>query len=223
MPLSINLLAEAQALEEMRRRDPVKRAIAVGSLLGALVLIWSGYLQSKTMVAARQLDHMEGKLRSNTNEYQQVLASKKRLDDASQKLAKLQQLTTNRFLSASVLEALQHTIVDDVQLVHFKTDHNYNFTEEVKVKTNSDGVVVAKGKPATVVEKIVLTLEARDSSDGDQWVKFKSAIAECQFFQTVLGKKHEVRVPNPLQQQIGTDGKKYSSFTLECTFPEKTR
>jgi len=223
MPLSINLLAEAQTLEDQRRRDPVKRAIAVGAALVALVLVWSGYLQSKVMVAARQLDHMEAKLRSNTNEYQQVLASKKKLDDATLKLAKLEQLTTNRFLTASVLDALQRVTIDDVQLVHLKTDHIYSFIDEVKVKTNSDGVVVAKGKPAIATEKITLTLEARDTSDGDQWVKFKSAIADCSYFQTVLGKKHEVRVPNPLQQQLGSDGKKFANFTLECTFPEKTR
>ena len=223
MPLSINLLAEAQALEELRRRDPVKRAIALGAVLVALLLVWSGYLQSKTIVAARQLDQMESKLRSNTNEYQVVLASKKKLDDATQKLARLQQLTTNRFLTASVLNALQNVIVDDVQLVHLKTDHNYSFTDEVKVKTNSDGVVLAKGKPAIVVEKITLTLDARDSSDGDQWVKFKAAVADCHYFQTNLGKKHEVRVPSALQQQIDPTGKKYANFTLECTFPEKTR
>jgi len=223
MPLSINLLAEAQALEELRRRDPVKRAIAVGAALIALVLAWSGYLQSRTMVAARQLDQMESKLRSNTNEYQQVLASKKKLDDATLKLAKLQQLTTNRFLTAGVLDALQRVTIDDVQLVHLKTDHNYTFTDEVKVKTNSDGVVLSKGKPATVMEKITLTLEARDGSDGDQWVKFKAAVADCSYFQTVLGKKHDVRVPSALQRQIDQTGKAYAHFALECTFPEKTR
>src|SRR5262245_32775698 len=223
MPLSINLLAEAQALEELRRRDPVKRAIAIGAVLVALVLVWSGYLQSKTMVAARQLHQMESKLRSNTNEYQQVLTSKKKLDDATQKLGRLQQLTTNRFLTASVLNALQNVIVDDVQLEHIKTDHNYAFTAEVKGKTNEEGKVTLKPKPAVVVEKITLTLDAKDTSNGDQWVKFKAAVADCQYFQTALGKKHEVRVPTALQQQVDTTGRKYAKFSLECTFPEKTR
>jgi len=38
MPIRINLLAESQALEEMRRRDPVKRAIWVGVLVVSLLL-----------------------------------------------------------------------------------------------------------------------------------------------------------------------------------------
>jgi hypothetical protein len=223
MPLRINLLAEAQALEEMRRRDPVKRAIWVGVLLGVLVFIWSGYLQSKTMIAARQLSQLESKLHSNTNEYQQVLASKKKLDDATLKLAKLQQLTTNRFLAASVLDALQHITVDDVQLTHLATLHEYVFTEEVKRKTNSDGVEIGKYKPATTIEKITLKLDAKDTSDGDQWVKFKTAVTDCQYFQTVLGKKHEVRVSGNLATALNPEGKKVATFSLECKFPDKLR
>ena len=54
MAIHINLLAESQALEEMRRRDPVKRAIWVGAIVGALVLAWSGYLQVKLMAATSE-------------------------------------------------------------------------------------------------------------------------------------------------------------------------
>jgi len=41
MPIRLNLLAEAQAAEEARRRDPVKRAIWIGALLVSVVLVWS--------------------------------------------------------------------------------------------------------------------------------------------------------------------------------------
>ncbi len=33
MPIRLNLLAEAQAAEEMRRRDPVKRALWLAGLI----------------------------------------------------------------------------------------------------------------------------------------------------------------------------------------------
>ena len=39
MPIRLNLLAEAQALEESRRRDPVKRAVWAGVFL-VLALAW---------------------------------------------------------------------------------------------------------------------------------------------------------------------------------------
>jgi len=206
----------------MRRRDPVKRAIWLGSFLGALVLVWSGYLQSKAMVAGRQLAHMESQLHANTNEYQQVLSSKKKLDDANQKLMKLQQLTTNRFLTATLLDALQHTTIDEVQLVRLTTGHEYFVTDEVKSKTNADGTI-SRGKPGTSLEKITLTLQARDTSDGDQWVKFKTALADSAYFKSVLDKTHEIKVAAPPTPESVEGGKKFAKFTLEAKFPEKLR
>ena len=47
MPIRINLLAEQQAAEELRRRDPVKRAIWVAGFFVVVVVVWSGYLQFK--------------------------------------------------------------------------------------------------------------------------------------------------------------------------------
>ena len=40
MPIRINLLNEELAAEELRRRDPVKRAIFIGIFLVALSLVW---------------------------------------------------------------------------------------------------------------------------------------------------------------------------------------
>jgi hypothetical protein len=137
MAIHINLLAEAQALEEMRRRDPVKRAIWVGASLVAIVLVWSGYLQSKAMVTRSELSRLENQLRSNTNEYQQVLLQKKKLDEANIKLDKLHQLATNRFLVGTMLDALQHTTIDEVQLVKIRTENNYAVVAELKAKTNA--------------------------------------------------------------------------------------
>ena len=49
MPLRINLLAEAQAAEELRRRNPVKRALWIGGFIVALILLWSSTLQVQLM------------------------------------------------------------------------------------------------------------------------------------------------------------------------------
>src|SRR5580765_5785017 len=59
MPIRLNLLAEAQAAAEMRRRDPVKRAIMASVVLIALALGWSGYLYLKSMMANSDLGKIE--------------------------------------------------------------------------------------------------------------------------------------------------------------------
>src|SRR5712671_6343941 len=89
MPIRINLLAEAQALEELRRRDPVKRAIWVAVAIGGIVLGWSGYLQAKAVGAKVEVSRLESQLRSRTNDYRQVIENKRKLDDATLKLGKL--------------------------------------------------------------------------------------------------------------------------------------
>ena len=225
MPIRINLLAETQAQEEMRRRDPVKRAIYVGAFIGLLILAWSSSLQLKAMIVKGEMNRLEAKVRAQTNEYQLVLDNKKKLSDINLKLAGLQQLTANRILNATILDALQHTVIDDVQLTRVKTEHVYVHTEETKAKTNSNGRVTA-AKPATVTEKITLTLDAKDSgaNPGDQVNKFQEAIADYPYFQNALGKTNVVRLTNvgtPQPPQEG--GKSFVPFTLECRFPEKTR
>ena len=45
MPIRINLLAEAQAAAELRRKNPVKRGIWIGSFLVCVVLLWIAKLQ----------------------------------------------------------------------------------------------------------------------------------------------------------------------------------
>jgi Tfp pilus assembly protein PilN len=224
MPIRINLLAETQAQEEMRRRDPVKRAIWVGAFAGALMLVWSSSLQLKAMFAKGELNKLQSELRSHTNEYAQVQESQKRLDDVNTKLGALRQLTANRLLNASILNALQRTTIEDVQLIRLKTEHVYALVEETKPKTNANRII--PGKPANITEKITLTLEAKDSgpNPGDQVNKFQEAIADCSYFQGVLGKTNVVRLTNIGTPQPGTEGNKpFVLFTLECRYPEKTR
>jgi hypothetical protein len=223
MPIRINLLAEAQALEELRRKDPVKRAIWVGVGLILVMLAWSASLQLKAMLAKGELNRVSSQLVARTNEFQQILANQSKLMLVNRKLASLQQLATNRLLHGTLLSSLQQTTIDDVQLVRLRTEESYAFNEESKPKTNTNDRIIP-GKPASVTEKVVVTLDARDSglSPGDQVNKFKHSVSESPYFQNVLGKTNEVRLIN-LSPPQAIDGKPFVLFTLECRFPEKTR
>jgi hypothetical protein len=125
-----------------------------------------------------------------------------------------------------LLNSLQQTTIEDVQLVRLRTDQSYSFTDEVKMKTNSDNRIIP-GKPATATERIVVTLEAKDSgvNPGDQVNKFKQAVSESSYFKSFLGKTNEVRLTSlsPPQGGGAAGGKSFVVFTLECKFPEKTR
>jgi len=223
MPIRLNLLAETQAAEELRRRDPIKRVIFGGLLLVALMLVWWSWLQLRVMVAHSTLSQIEGQIQSHTNAYQVVLVSQKKIAEAKDSLAALQKLARDRFLQGNLLNALQQVTVPEVQLMRLKVDQTYVATEGTAAQINGARTTLAH--PGTVTEEIVVTLDARDygSSPGDQVNKFKDAISHQPYFQVQLNKTNGVRLTNLSPPQIGPDGKPSVMFTLQCTYPGRTR
>jgi hypothetical protein len=225
MPIRINLLAESQALEDLRRRDPVKRAIWIAVALVAGLLGYSGWLWGKGLAGQRELAHEESIVNTHSNDFRVVLENERKLKTVEVKLNALDQLATNRFLNATVLDVLQRTVIEDVNLLRLRTEHVYLLTPGTKTRTNDTGRVIV-GKPATVTEKIVLTLEARDTSSprpGDQATVFRDTLAEAPYFKQALGRTNQLRLLNLSAEKVDTDGRTNVEFTLECRFPDKTR
>jgi len=223
MPIHINLLAEAQAAEEMRRHDPVKRAIFIGISLVAVTLMWSGLVEVNAMLVKEHFDGVQSDINAKTYAYQRVMSDKYKIGRIQTKLAALQQLQSARFLQGSLLDALQHATVEGVQLTRLRVDQAYFLTEGTEPQTNGD--LVTPGRPATVKEKIIAHIDARDFSanPGDQVGKFKEVITKQAYFQAMLDKTNGVQLANPPSApQIG-DGKPYVTFTLDCRYPEVTR
>lgn len=226
MPIRINLLAEAQAAEELRRKDPVKRALLAAGLLVLIVLVWSSTLQFKIIASKSTLNGLEAQWKSIEKSYEVAVNSRRKSLDADEKLAALQNYTTNRFLWGSALNAFQQTLngVDEVQVVRLKTEQTYSITEETKLKAN--GPLQTPSKPATSTERISLKIDAFDYSPqpGAQAPKFKEAIAHIPYFQSHLQKTNGVLLTQMSAPHTGANVRNpYVMFTLECFFPEKVR
>ena len=197
--------------------------IAAGIAAGVLMAGASSWLQLKSTIAKSEMNKAEALVAARKNEYQQVMDNKKRLQDVTHKIGSLNQLATNRLLYGTLLNALQQTTIEDVHLVRLRCDQSYLYNDEVKPKTNSDDHVTP-GRPASVTERILVTMEARDGGNnpGDQVNKFKKAVTDNSYFQSYLGKTNEVRLVS-LSPPNSLDGKPFVQFTLECKYPEKTR
>lgn len=224
MPIRLNLLAEAQALEDLRRRDPVKRVIWIAGLLLALMLVWASGLQLRAFIAKSDLNRVEAAMASKDAGYKQVMENQKRIAETNAKLIALQTLSSNRFLNGNLLDALQRTTVDEVQLAHLKVDQTYFLVEEIKGRTN--GSKVLPGTPATITEKINLSLDGTDSSasPGDQVPKFKDALAANAYFCGQVSTTNQISLKNLSAPQISPDtGRAMVLFTLEFRYPEQTR
>jgi len=224
MPIRINLLADQQAAEAMRRRDPVKRATWASGFLVGVMVFWSGYLQYRLMAAMRDVNRYESEWSKLESEYKKVTTNLSVAAEAERKWGALQSLATNRFLWATPLNALQFVMltVNDVQLTRLKTDQSYLIAPAIPPSTNTSGTI-SHGRPGSSRERILLTLDAKDSSvrPGDQISKFQQAITNSPYFNTNL-QKVELTQFSPIQEgDAGT--RRFVTFTLECQYPDKAR
>jgi hypothetical protein len=226
MPIKINLLAEAQAAEEMRRKDPVKRGVYVGAFVVSVVIIWALTLQAKIIAAKSNLGSLETQWKAIEKDYQKAVESRRKSLEIEEKLASLTRLTTNRFLWGTALNGFQQTLngIDEVQVVRLKTEQNYALQEEVKARTNSTQVI--PGRPAQATEKVKMVIEAMDFSTpaGTLVNKYKETIAGVEYFRKHLQTTNGVLLTTLSPPQVSQNNRnQFVMFTLECYFPDKTR
>ena len=223
MPIKINLLAEAQIADDLRRRDPVKRAIITGSFLVVLALVWSSSVQLKVVIKKSELNQMQARIQARTNEWQAVVDSQKKISDMRAKLESLQKLSSARFLQGNLLNGLQQLNFDGVQLASLSVNQSY--FKEAGTAGSTSGGRTTPGRPAATTEKIVIMLDARDvsSSPGDQVNKFKENVASQDYFKSIISKTNGVQLTSLSPLQTGPDGHAFELFTLECALPLKTR
>jgi hypothetical protein len=147
MPIRINLLAEEQAAEEMRRRDPIKRAIYAGAGLAGLMLFWIGITQMNVMAARRELANYEYRLQKVDESSKQVRANQAMSADFEAKLKALHRYATNRLLWGTMLDALQFTVVDNIRFTDLRTDQSYGGGEIQKFFTTNVTVAYVPPNP----------------------------------------------------------------------------
>ena len=87
MPIRINLLAEAHAAEELRRKDPVKRGIYAAVFIVGCVLVWALTLQLKIVAAKHELSTLESQWKKIYKDYQVAVDKRRRSLEVEQKLA----------------------------------------------------------------------------------------------------------------------------------------
>ncbi len=222
MPIRINLLAEALAEEDLRRRDPVKRGIFIGAFLVALSLVWFSSIWLTYFMAKQNLNRIQAEIQTHAKDYDQVQSNLKKIAEVQKRMDALDQLNSARFLQGNLLNALQKTYVPNVQLSRLRIEQNYITSPAVVAKTNGTIKVVAR--PASVIERTVLTMDAKDFSPnpGDQVNHFKDAVLKQDFFKPIIDPVGGIRLSGLSALQTPMDSKPYVMFTIECRFLDKT-
>jgi len=219
MPIRINLLAEAQAAEEMRRKDPVKRAIWVGGFLVFLVVLWILKVQLDIVYAQNRYKRYETAWTDVVNKYSSVTNNQSRTAEFERKLAQLDRLSTNRFLWAPVLNAMQKSVVESVVVTRIRGEQTY--TKEEARMAGSIRV------PGAMTERITFSIDAKDLNPGDQsYNKFKEALNQSDFFLKHVGRKDSFVIDgvlSPVTADPADPTLQFVTFTLASRFPETRR
>lgn len=215
-------MADALAEEDLRRRDPVKRAIFGGAFLVALSLVWFSSIWLTFVLKKGELNSIEVQIQTHTNDYAQVQNNLKKIADVQKRMDALDRLAAARFLQGNLMNALQQTYVPNVQLSRLRVDQNYSASPAIPAKTNSFGVVA--GRPPTITQHVTLAMDAKDFSQnpGDQVPHFKDALAKQDYFSHNLDTTNGIRLSGLSALQTPGDGKPFVMFTLECRFADKT-
>jgi hypothetical protein len=223
MPIRINFLAEEQAAEELRRRDPVKRAVLGGIGAVALVLVWVIVQIGMGLASKRVQASKEAEWEAMKAEVEAVEKNMKQTGEVEKRLMALSQLATNRFLWGSVLNAVQQCMVENVQVVRITGEQSFAYTPAVKPREGTD----EKPKPATATERVSLRIRAKDmgkQSDRNS-VVFMKTILEHPYFAGRLVNPNGVRfsqTPAPVPDPSDMSRTVYM-FELQCVYPEAVR
>ncbi|MFM2082358.1 MAG: hypothetical protein RL380_1049 [Verrucomicrobiota bacterium] len=221
MPIRLNLLAEAKALEEMRRRDPVKRALWIGAACAGVLILWAGYIQFQIFLAKKQVSSQTTQLTVLQQKFDAITAKKNELIAIEEKFGKLELLHTNRFLWASVLNAVQQACIGEVQVTSLHCDTAYK-TVELPPKPGAKITKVSRPETETSIRTSLL-IDAKDfgANPGDSVGKFKNSLAANVYFRSLL-RSNEVTLRSLSAPTVdGISGKGVVMFSFDCKFPDK--
>jgi hypothetical protein len=106
-------------------------------------------------------------------------------------------------------------------------NQTYILTEEQKAAKADDDDTTKKPvvtKPATVTEKISLSLSATDTSqNGEAATRYQNSLSAAAYFQKTLAKTNGFRLTSIGAPQVDPSGQSFTSFSLEAHLPDKTR
>jgi hypothetical protein len=223
MAIRVNLLAEAQAAEEMRRKNPVKLAVWIASFFITVVLLWIVELQLEIGVSKKTYNALEQSWRDNNARYAAVTNNMAKMGLMEHKLASLDRLATNRFYWAPVLNALQQTMIDGIQVMRVTGVQKYEKEDARIVGTGAS----AKRVAGAIIEEDSLFIDAKDFNPNAQnYNKFKETLCNCDFFVKNLGRKDGFVLDGTLSAvtvEASDPNRQFVDFKLASHWPEVHR
>jgi hypothetical protein len=220
MPIRINLMAEAQALEEARRRNPVKLGCWIAGFFVAVVGLGIAKLQMDIHFAKNEFTQLSKDWDADALKYSSVTNNETQIAAIKGKIAALDHLQTNRFLWGPVLNALQQTVVDQVQVTHI-------WGLQI-IEREASRSIAGKTIPGSAnFEKIKLSIAGKDYSPSAEGYKnYEDTLNHFDFFAKKMGGREGFSIegaPSQKFQEAPGSSREFRNFTLTNQFPDIRR
>jgi len=212
-------MAEAQALEEARRRNPVKLGIWIGGFLVALMGLWIGNVEMKVYFAKNDLAGLNQRWKDAEGKFNSVTTQEALLAAVQGKTNALNYLRTNRFYWGSVLNALQYTVVTNIVVTHVWGVQTF--------EREPNRVVQGRTYPGTAtLEKVKLFIAGKDYTAAEGYKNYEDALNHFDFFAKQMGGREGFTIegaPGPKVPVALGSHEEYRAFTLTNQFPDLRR
>ncbi len=177
-------------------------------------------LQLDVYFSLAEYSRVEKRFEEINSKYAAVTNNLIKTTAVDQKLAALDTLSTNRFLWAPLLNTLQKTMVDDIQILKVSGEQTHTKQESRVLGSGSSKVII----PGGVVESITLNLMAKDSSPNQQgYIRYKESLSNCEYFLKHLQRRNGFVLDGTLSQASVDPSdpiKQFVTFALVSHFPE---
>lgn len=221
MPIVINLLAEEQAAEELRRRDPLKKAIWIATCCALLSLLLVGYYQMKLSGARKHQAAKEAEWAELESKVRDAKLLREESIVLTAKYMALQQYAANRFLWGPTLDVIQNCMIPDIRVMSINSDQRFSYVEPVKATE------VTPAKPGECTEALSIIIKARDDgpSSEQKYNMFREKLASHAYYKEIFNGRDGVTLDelSPPIAEGGDPNKTYVLFRLKCALPPITR
>jgi type IV pilus assembly protein PilM len=218
--IPLNLLAQRQHEERMSQRDPVKWVLRAAAVVVMFLAGWAGQLglEHRGLNADVRLGEMEADRARKAAA--KVGTGWKLIGELNQTERSLEELSTNRFIWVSALNALQFCMVDHIQVVGLEVQQA---TVEAPSRPGTPSPP-GSAKSTNILERITMRIRAKNSGPPAAMDKFIETITAQPYFAGRLRKQDPVELKERLPTTVDpTDPTKtLILFTIECHFAERS-
>jgi hypothetical protein len=224
MPIRINLMAEAQALEEARRHNPVKQGIWIAGFFVALTGLWIAKLGLDIYFKDNELSTLNKTWDFNETNYHDATNQLALTAAANTKIAALDHLQTNRFLWGNALDALQRTVVDQVVVTHIAGLQTFEHEKNTSI---GSGATLKTILGSANLEKVRLSIVGKDySPSGEGYRNYEDALNHHEYFAKMMGGREGFTIegaPGPQFPDTPGSSRASRAFTLTNQLPDMRR